>query len=96
MEHSLKELGLTDKEANEFIFYWLPQMEQNAYNLISFQQETYTNSAKLAVFPEPDTLIRVFMAWRPIDAPMEIDPQILTAPERNGFTVLEWGGAKIE
>ena len=35
LEDSLAKLGLTEKEANEFIIYWLPRMEGNNYNLIS-------------------------------------------------------------
>ena len=37
LEDALADLGLTRREANEFIVYWLPRMEANAYNLISFQ-----------------------------------------------------------
>lgn len=95
LEGALARLGLTEQEANEFIIYWLPKMEHNPYNLISFQQETYTNSAQLTIDPAPDTLIRVFMAWQGLDQPVEVEPQTLAAPERTGFTVVEWGGAEI-
>lgn len=88
-------MGLTDKEANEFIIFWMPKMEENVYNLISFQSEIYTDNAVLTVDPLPDTMIRVFMAWYSIDEPIEIVPQELSAPERQGFTVIEWGGAEI-
>lgn len=64
LEGALEQLGLTRREANEFIVYWLPHMEQNPYNIISFQTDAYTNAAELKVSPEPDTLIRVFMAWK--------------------------------
>ena len=93
LEDALSRLGLTRREANEFIIYWLPRMEANAWNLISFQGQNYTDSAKLTVSPAPDTVIRVFMAWKGLDAPVEIEPQTLTAPERTGFTVVEWGGS---
>ena len=96
LEDALAQLGLTRAEANEFIIYWLPQMEQNAYNLISFQQETYTDAARLTITPQPDTLLRVFMAWKPLTSAVEISPQPLTAPERTGFTAVEWGGAKVQ
>ena len=96
LEDSLAELGLTEKEANEFIIYWLPRMEHNPYNLISFQTETYTDSAELTIDPAPDTLIRVFMAWQGLDQPVEVAPQTLTAPERTGFTAVEWGGAEVK
>ena len=89
----LPKLGLSVREANEFIIYWLPQMQNNAYNLISFQEEAYTDSAKLMLSPEPDTLIRVFMAWKGLKTPIEIEPQTIITPERVGFTVVEWGGS---
>jgi len=95
LEEALPKLGLSPKEANEFIIYWLPRMQGNEYNLISFQTDAYTSSAKLEIKPEPDTLIRVFMAWKPLDEFVEIEPQELSAPERKGFAAVEWGGAKI-
>ena len=30
-------LGLNDREAEEFIVYWLPKLEENKYNLIRFE-----------------------------------------------------------
>ena len=96
LEDALAQLGLTRAEANEFIIYWLPQMEQNAYNLISFQSDAYTDAAKLTITPQPDTLLRVFMAWKPLTSAVEISPQLLTAPERTGFTAVEWGGAECK
>ena len=95
LEDALAQLGLTRAEANEFIIYWLPQMEQNAYNLISFQQSAYTDAARLTITPQPDTLLRVFMAWKPLTSAVEIVPQTLTAPERTGFTAVEWGGSEV-
>jgi hypothetical protein len=94
LEDALTKLGLTRREANEFIVYWLPRMEDNAWNLISFQGAAYTDSARLTVSPAPDTTIRVFMVWEGLDAPVEIEPQVLTAPERNGFVLVEWGGSE--
>ena len=88
-------LGLNAREANEFIIYWLPQMQGSAYNLISFQTDAYTDNAKLILSPEPDTLIRVFMAWKPLEKPIGIEPQTIVTPERIGFTVVEWGGCKV-
>lgn len=95
LEEALAALGLTRREANEFIIYWLPMMEHNPYNLIAFQQEAYTGSARLNVTPAPDTLLRVFMAWQPLEEPVEIAPQPLTAPARQGFTAVEWGGTEV-
>ena len=95
LEQALAELGLTRAEANEFIIYWLPQMQENDWNLIAFQSDAYTEAARLIITPEPDTLIRVFMAWKPLAAPVELPAQTLTAPERRGFTAVEWGGSRL-
>ena len=80
LEDALDRLGLTRREANEFIVYWLPRMEQNEYNLISFQSEAYTDHARLSIQPEPDTVIRVFMAYKPVENEQEIPEQTLAAP----------------
>ena len=96
LEQALAKLGLNRRDANEFIVYWLPLMEQNPYNIISFQTAVYTDTAKLEVTPAPDTLIRVFMAWKASDCLVELPGQQLTAPERAGFTVVEWGGTQLK
>ena len=95
LEDALARLGLTRREANEFLVYWLPKMEPNPYNLISFQSAAYTDGARLTVTPKPDAVLRVFMAWRPLDAPADIPSQDLPAFARSGFTVVEWGGAEV-
>ena len=93
LEDTLPKLGLSEPEMREFIVYWLPILEASPYNLISFQTDAYTDHARLQITPEPDTVIRVFMAFRQLQSPVEIAPQTLTAPERTGFTVVEWGGS---
>ena len=96
LEYALAELGLNRREANEFIVFWLPMMQNNEYNIISFQGIAYTDSAKLNIDPAPDTLIRVFMAWQASEIYVNIPEQELNAPAREGFTVVEWGGTKVK
>lgn len=91
---ALSTLGLTPREYNEFIVFWLPFMQDNKYNVISFQYDCYTDNAVLSVTPEPDTVLRVFMAFYESDEYVDIPKQELTTTERKGFTVVEWGGAK--
>ena len=95
LRSALEKLGLTAREYNEFIVYWLPRMEGNAYNLIAFQSDDYTDHARLTISPEPESLLRVFMAWQPLQEPVEIEPQDLPPFERTGFTVVEWGGVQV-
>lgn len=95
LREKLTYMGLTEDEMNEFIVYWLPRMEHNAYNLITFQGEAYTDSAKLDITPQPDSLCRIFMVYTPLDEAVEIEPQQLETFERKGFAVVEWGGSEI-
>jgi hypothetical protein len=96
LESSLDIIGLTRREANEFIMFWLPQMENNAYNLIHFSTDEYEEIAKLKISPKPESILRIMMVWSPLDQQIEIPQQNLydLKVERNGFTVVEWGGKK--
>ncbi len=96
LREKLHELGLNEAEMEEFLRFWLSDMEGNPYNVISFQGRHYTNGAKLTVTPEPDNMIRVFMAWYPSERHIRISPQIIDTPSRDGFTVVEWGGNKVK
>lgn len=96
LQQTLSEMGLTPREYNEFIVYWLPQMQGNAYNLITFQQEAYTDRAQLDITPKPDSILRVFMVFQPLDEPVQIEAPRPEPFERKGFTVVEWGGTMLE
>lgn len=96
LQEKLAYLGLEPGEYNEFIVYWLPKMQDNPYNLITFQTDCYTEHAVLHITPEPDSVLRVFMAWKPLTEPVEIEEPKLTGFERKGFTVVEWGGAEVK
>ncbi|MCP4439680.1 MAG: hypothetical protein GY810_12115 [Aureispira sp.] len=93
LDEKLAQLGLTRREANEFIVYWLPKLEQNEYNFIHFAQEEYRELAKLQITPKPETLIRVFMVYKPLNRHIEVPAQELPTVKRKGFTAVEWGGA---
>ena len=43
-----------------------------------------------------DTEIRVFMCYKPSNTYIDIKEQILTAPERKGFVLIEWGGTELK
>jgi hypothetical protein len=93
LDQTLEQLGFTRREANEFIMYWLPILEKNAYNLLHFSTEQYAQRNRLEIEPKPQSSLRVMMLYRPLEAPMSIAPQTFSGFERKGFTVVEWGGA---
>lgn len=97
LEEKLAYLGLNRREANEFMMYWLPRMENNAYNLIHFSDEDYESLAELKITPQPETIIRVMMLTRPLTNKIDVPLQDLKPlhKTRKGFTVVEWGGSVI-
>ncbi|MFZ5365036.1 MAG: hypothetical protein ACOZBH_02445 [Patescibacteria group bacterium] len=87
-------LGLNENESAEFIEFWLPRMQNRNYYFITFvPQSQFDRLAPLSVSPKPDTVIRVFMDYEGLDHPVKVAAQKIATPERNGFTVVEWGGA---
>jgi hypothetical protein len=95
LREKLAYLGLTPREYNEFIVYFAPLMQDNNYNLIAFQTTAYEESARLHVSPEPDSILRVFMAYIALENYMNIPAQELERFERTGFSVIEWGGGRV-
>ena len=95
-EEKLEILGLSEREAQEFIVYWLPQMQNNEYNLIRFAtREEIEEIMPLSFSVQPDTVIRVLMEYTPLDEYIDVPEQTLTTPERKGFVAVEWGGTRI-
>lgn len=97
LEEKLRILGLTEKEADEFIIYWLPKLEVNSYNYIYFESmEEIEGYMPLSITPSPDTIIRIQMDYKPLTKPIKVVEQELKPMNRDGFTVVEWGGSIIQ
>jgi len=98
LEKSLRQLGLNNKELNEFMIYWLPELEKNEYNLINFSLKEYAEKFPITITPKPDNFIRVFMVFKPVKDKNVITKKqtLLPKPKRNGFTAVEWGGMEIK
>lgn len=95
LREKLEYLGLSQGEIVDFLAYWQPKMEANPYNLVSFQTDRYTQEAGLHITPQPDCVIRVFMAYQPLDEPVEVPEQQLQPAARHGYTAVEWGGSIV-
>lgn len=96
LQDILPKMWMTPKEYNEFIVYWYPIMQNNNYNLIHFADIQYTETAFLQTVPEYDSILRVFMVMKPLDEYIEIPAQSIHSFNRNGFSVVEWGGTILE
>lgn len=99
LNEALDKIGLSRKEANEFIVYWLPKLEANEWNLISFQTDKYTEKYDLRIHTQYDNMLRVFMTYKPLNEKIEIPEQNLESLKgnfkREGFYIVEWGGTSL-
>ena len=97
LEEKLAILGLNEIEAEEFIVYWLPKLQENEYNYIRFAtNEEINKNMPLSFSVEPDTLIRVLMTYKGLKFPINVKEQKLESQDRNGFVAVEWGGTEIK
>lgn len=97
LEEKLELLGLNEREAEEFIVYWLPRLENNKYNFVYFATGSEVdNNMPLEVTPKPDTSIRILMKVKALNKEIEVEEQKIVTPIRKGFTLVEWGGAIYE
>lgn len=97
LEEKLEILGLNEREANEFIVYWLPKLENNKYNFIRFRTIDEINDyMKINTNVKVDTLIRIYMDYKPLNKPYDIKEQALKKQTRKGFTIVEWGGRELK
>lgn len=93
LENKLSYIGLTDREMNEFIMYWLPILEKNGKSLVYFElteeRESYN---KLYINPKPTSMLRLVIHIKKVDKKIDIKKQNLTKFKREGFVAVEWGG----
>lgn len=76
--------------------FWQPRLEVKPYAFVSFvPQKEFDRLAPLTVSPKPDSIIRVFMDYKPLDEKITVREPIIRTPVRKGFAVVEWGGRLI-
>ena len=93
LNEKLGAFGLNKQEIADFEEFWKPKMQSAPFYFITFLGTHVMNQlAPLNVTPEPDTIIRVLMDYSPLAAPIDVKPFNITTPERQGFTLVEWGG----
>ncbi len=89
----LPKLGLNRKEASDFKEYWLKTLPQSPYYFIGLMDKSQRDYLEpLEVTPSPDTSIRFSLYFEPLDQPIVVEEPEINTPERNGFTLVDWGG----
>ncbi len=93
LEEKLNIIGLTERESNEFIMYWLPILEKNEKSLVYFELTAERDAYnKLIINPVPDSLLRMAIHIKKVDKEVKIREEKLPTFVRHGFTAVEWGG----
>lgn len=100
LENTLLAYGLNEKEATDFITFWGPKMIEKPYALVRFltKADYEEKVAHLTINPEPETLIRLYMYFVPMETDqtnLELSAPIIEPITRHGFTVVEWGGSVL-
>lgn len=90
-------LGLTRAdEQDEFMDWWMPRLRahESPYWFVSLLDDNEKRRLdKVEISPKPDTFIEFIAYFKPLEKPEKIERLILPpAPERTGFTAIEWGG----
>ncbi len=98
LENTLTSIGLNQKEQTDFITFWGPQLQQQAYTTIQFLiDEDYTTEvAELTVSPTPKNIKRVYMLYKShniLDEYQTIKRPKFSPVNRTGLTLIEWGGS---
>ncbi|NQU99640.1 MAG: hypothetical protein HQ538_02790 [Parcubacteria group bacterium] len=99
LNEKLSYMGLNEKEISDFNEYWVERLNEEGYYKISFMdQRVFDEIAPLEVSPDkPDNIIRVFMIARHVGGPYSLEKQKLYKKgSRDGFSVVEWGGALLK
>ncbi len=96
-EHLLPAYGLNDREITDFLDYWLAELQAPPFYTISPLVNTKVDDlCPMFISPVPDQILRLWFIFQPRDSFVEKTPPLVPAFERNGFVVMEWGGAILE
>lgn len=99
LEKQLNAFGMNGAERADFITYWGPilQNKTNLYIYFLFDEKCDA-LASLKIDPTPNTVARIYMLWSevPTNYSPDLESQDIPGFQRNGFTVLEWGGMEFD
>lgn len=98
LDKELKTMNLSAEEISQFKDYWVAkiQEEDTDYIFVTFLfNKDVDQIAQLKITPKPDNIFRVFMLYKPVKSYYLVNPLTIASVNRSGFTLVEWGGARI-
>ena len=101
LEDKLAVLGLSEREATEFITFWGPRIAERGRALVTFATDEYARKAVYR-FTAPssgaeivaEAFIRVYIVVGDVPQVSFPEQKLVPAPVRTGFTAVEWGGTE--
>ena len=101
LEDKLAVLGLSEREATEFITFWGPRIAERGRALVTFATDEYARKAVYRfIAPSsgaeivPGAFIRVCIVVGDVPQVSVPEQKLVPAPVRTGFTAVEWGGTE--
>ena len=101
LEDKLSTLGLSEREAAEFITFWGPRIAERGRALVTFASEEFARKAVYRFTDPssgaeivPDTFIRVYIVVGDVPQAAVREQKLVPVPARTGFTAVEWGGTE--
>lgn len=104
IDEYLDMIGFNTQEKQDFLTYWVPQMRDNEYNVITFlfDDSRYGEDYDISILDEDGNLAfvsvnRVFMVWHASDEYVNLPGHQNIVPfNREGTYIVEWGGMEIK
>lgn len=100
LEKQLKAYGLNQSESTDFITFWGPILSKEKYALVQFLvDEDYDQIASIQTSMAINNERRVFLMYQSFSMEPSIEvtktQPAVKSIERNGVTLIEWGGAEV-
>lgn len=92
----LKDQGLNQKESADFMEFWESKLPKTPFvRLTWLGTREMDELAPLRITPKPNTVRRIFLEFEGLEKHFSLKPQNFSSFNRDGFTVVEWGGLLI-
>jgi len=89
----LLEYGLNQTEINDFIEYWTERLTDSQYYTVHpLINNDIDPVCPISIDPKPDNLLRLWFVFIPQKENVKLPAPVVSAFQRNGFHVVEWGG----
>lgn len=92
-EDILNKYGFNQQEISDFTEFWCMKLEEGKdYVMYPQMTELVDNAMEIDISPKPDTCVRMWFVFEEYAGNMTVETPQIEKIEREGYTVIEWGG----